>query len=171
MAPREHKARDIKKEQVLRRAKTGAVLLAIAVAVGALINFASIYRDKTAAETAEASAAMPKVTIIPARPSSSPTPTPTVSSIRLYAYGQELSADGFTAYVGDKPLTLSVKLEPDLTRPPVFWSISDSASASLTVSDDRFSCEFTALKPSGKNELIVSCYGAESVIPVYLWER
>ena len=171
MASAEHKSRDIKKDPVLRRAKTGAVLLAIAVVVGALINFASIYRTKTAAATAEASAATPKVTIIPARPSSTPTPTPTVSSIRLYAFGEELGADGFTAYVGDKPLKLSVKLEPDLTRPPVYWSVSDSPSVSLTVSDDRLSCEFTVLKPSGKNELIVSCYGAETVIPIYLWER
>ena len=54
---------------------------------------------------------------------------------------------------------------------PVYWSFSDPDSANLSVGDDRLSCMFTALKPSGKNELTVKCYGAELVIPVYLWEK
>ena len=33
--------------------------------------------------------------------------TPTVDSVEVYAFGRELDADGFTAYVGDKPFTLS----------------------------------------------------------------
>ena len=104
-----------------------------------------------------------------------PTPTPTVTSIRLYAFGRELDADGFTAYVGDKSFSLSITLEPEVRNPEVSWSITDShdssESAALVISPDGMSCEFTALKPTGKNELTVRCFGAEIVIPVYLWER
>ena len=81
----------------------------------------------------------------------------------------KLDADGFTAYVGDKPFTLSAYPQPNLPRPEVTWFVGDSAS--LSVSGDTLTCEFTALKPSGKNELIVRCYGAETTIPVYLWEK
>ena len=104
-----------------------------------------------------------------------PSPTPTVTSIRLYAFGRELDADGFTAYVGDKAFALTVEVEPELRNPAVSWSITDShdssESAALVISSDGMSCEFTALKPTGKNELTVRCFGAEIVIPVYLWER
>ena len=85
-----------------------------------------------------------------------PTPTPTVTNIRLYAFGRELDADGFTAYVGDKAFTLSITLEPEVRNPTVSWSILDShgtdESADLAISPDGMSCEFTALKPTGKNE-------------------
>ena len=50
-------------------------------------------------------------------------------------------------------------------------SNSDPEAANLSVGDDRLSCSFTALKPSGKNELTVKCYGMEYSIPVYLWKR
>jgi hypothetical protein len=104
-----------------------------------------------------------------------PSPTPTVTSIRLYAFGRELDAEGFTAYVGDKAFTLTVEVEPEIKNPAVSWSITDShdssESAALVISPDGMSCEFTALKPTGKNELTVRCFGAEIVIPVYLWER
>ena len=104
-----------------------------------------------------------------------PSPTPTVTSIRLYAFGRELDDDGFTAYVGDKAFTLTVEVEPEVRNPAVSWSILDSRgtseSAALVISPDGISCEFTALKPTGKNKLTVRCFGAEIVIPVYLWER
>ena len=103
-----------------------------------------------------------------------PSPTPTVTSIRLYAFGRELDADGFTAYVGDKAFTLTVEVEPKVRNPAVSWSILDSHggndSAELAIGPDGLSCEFKAIKPTGKNELTVRCFGAEVVIPVYLWE-
>ena len=98
-----------------------------------------------------------------------PVPTPTVDSIEVYAFGRELDADGFTAYVGDKPFTLSAYPQPEISHQQISWSIGDSVE--LSVSSDTLTCEFTALKPTGKNELTVRCYGAEVTIPVYLWER
>ena len=155
--------------QILRPAKIGAVLLAIAVIIGTVINFLPAHRTKVAAETVTAT---PEATVAATpTPRPTPTPTPTVNSIKLYAYGRELTSDGFTSYVGDKAITLSVVLDPALTHPPVNWSISDSSSASLSVSSDKLSCEFSVLKPSGRNELTISCYGAEAVFPVFLWER
>ena len=113
----------------------------------------------------------PAPTPTPTEAPPTPSPTPTVESISLYAFGRELNGDGFTAYVGDKPFTLTAEIVSDAAAPEVVWSVSDSESISLTVSKDGLSCEFSALKPSGKNELTVRCYGAEVVIPVYLWER
>ncbi len=158
-------------KRILRPAKVGAVLIVIAVLAASLVNFLTIHRAEAAQAAAEAAEAKPMVTVIPARPSTAPTPTPTVNSIRLYAYGMELTSDGFTSYVGDRAVKISAELDPELKHPPVIWRMSDSSSAALSVSEDRLSCEFTARKPSGKNELIVSCYGTETVIPVYLWER
>lgn len=108
--------------------------------------------------------------VVTAAPRPTPTPTPTVESISLYAFGRDLS-EGFTAYVGDEPLTLTVELEPELPYPTVTWRVSDKESAKLIVSADGLSCRFSALKPSGKNELIVQCYGMELSVPVYLWNK
>ena len=157
-------------ERILRPSAIGAVLLIIAVVIATTINFVTVGREKKAASAAPAEATA-LVTTIPARPSATPVATPAVDSLRLYAFGTEINEDGFTAYVGDRPFTLSIKLEPDLLNAPVKWSLSDSESARLSVSDDRLSCEFTALKPSGRNELTISCYGTEVVFPVFLWER
>ena len=141
------------------------VLIFIAFAGGLLFN-ASRH------PTSETPIATPEIIEIVA---STPSPTPTVTSIRLYAFGRELDADGFTAYVGDKAFTLTVEVEPEIKNPAVSWSITDShdssESAALVISSDGLSCEFTVLKPTGKNELTVRCFGAEIVIPVYLWER
>ena len=111
----------------------------------------------------------PAPEIIETLPPATPVPTPTVDAVEVYAFGRKLDADGFTAYVGDKPFTLSAYPQPELSNPQISWSIGDSVD--LSVSGDTLTCEFTALKPSGKNELTVSCYGAELTIPVYLWER
>ena len=111
----------------------------------------------------------PEIVETPAPPT--PSPTPSVESISLYAFGRELNEDGFTAYVGDKPFVLSAAIVSDAVNPEVEWLVSDSESITLKVSADGMSCEFTALKPSGKNELTVRCYGAELTLPVYLWER
>lgn len=170
---REEKAMK-KKDSVqksIKRAKSGAILLAIAVFVGILFAFVPLDSLPFLHKTEEAAAETPKVIYIAARPSAEPTATPTVTGIKVSTFGAELTSDGFTTYVGDKAVVLSATIEPSVKHPPVFWSVSDPESASLAVSDDRMSCEFTALKPSGKNELIVSCYGAEVKFPVYLWKR
>ena len=143
----------------------GSCLLIAAFAGGLAFNLKSTTPEPTPLPTPEI-----VETIAP-----TPSPTPTVTSIRLYAFGRELDADGFIAYVGDKAFTLSIILEPEIRNPAVSWSITDShdssKSAVLVISSDGLSCEFTALKPTGKNELTVRCFGAEIVIPVYLWER
>lgn len=163
--------KETEQKKIMRPSAIGAVLLIIAVVIATTINFATVSREKKPAASAAPAEPTALATTIPARPSSTPAATPTVNRIRLYAFGKELNEDGFTAYVEDRPFTLSIELEPSISRAPVNWVLSDSESARLSVSDDRLSCEFTALKPSGRNELTISCYGAEAVFPVFLWER
>ena len=142
----------------------GALLILLAIAGGTLI----------ARHTARKPVATPeptsKVIVVPAR-TPRPSNTPTISALRLFALGTPLGPDGFTTYVGDKPLTLTVEITPSMINPPVYWTFSDPSSVSLSVGDDHLTCKLTALKPSGKNELTVRCYGTEMTIPVYLWER
>ena len=158
-----------------RQSKTGkAIILPTIIGASLLVvAFASgIFLDNSRRVPVEEPISTPEIveTMAP-----TPVPTPTVDSIRLYAFGREIGADGFTAYVGDKPFTLTVELEPEIKHPAVSWSIIDgkgsSGSAILSANDDGMSCEFTAVNPSGKNELTIRCYGAETVIPVFLWER
>ena len=163
--------RETEQKSILRPSAIGAVLLIIAVIIATTINFMTVGGEGKKAASAAPAEPTSLVTTIPARPSSTPVATPTVNSIRLYAFGSELNEEGFTAYVGDRPFTLSVVLDPEINRAPVNWTLSDSESARLSVSDDRLSCEFTAMKPSGRNELTISCYVKEAVFPVYLWER
>ena len=144
-------------------ASLGALLIILSLTAGI---FVTKYTDKPEATPEPTS----KIIVVPAR-TPGPTITPTVSSIRLYAAGAELSNDGFTMHVGDKALKLTAEVEPKMVNPPVYWSLSDPDSANLSVGDDRLSCAFTPLKPSGKNELTVKCYGMELVIPVYLWKK
>ena len=151
-------------KQAIQPAVIGSLLILLALVAGI---FVTRYTDKPEV-TPEPSA---KVIVVPAR-----TPgvaaTPSIDSIRLYAFGGEIGPDGFTAYVGDKAITLTAEVNPSqLINPPVYWSCSDPDAVNLVTGDDRLTCSFTALKPSGKNELSVKCYGAEIVIPVYLWKR
>ena len=153
----------------LKWANSFAIVLAVATVFAIAVNFLSVYYRNRPAEVMEEPES--KVIVVAARPSAAPTPSPTISSLKLYACGGELGEDGFTTYVEDRPIVISAELEPKLNRPPIYWSVSDDKAATLTVSDDRMSCKFSAIKPAGKIELTVSCYGAETVIPVYLWER
>jgi len=138
----------------------GSCLLLAAFAGGLAFNISS---------EAHTAAPSPTPEIIETLAPATPAPTPTVDSIEVYAFGRELDADGFTAYVGDKPFILSAYPQPEIPHPQISWSIGDSVE--LSVSSDTLTCEFTALKPTGKNELTIRCYGAEVTIPVYLWER
>lgn len=140
----------------------GACLIMTAFTAGIIFNIAANARIPAPVET-------PEVFVLAEPVIPTPTPTPTINGIKLYAFGRELDADGFTAYVGDKAFSISAEVDPQIPRPYVSWYINDSAS--LSVSDNGLSCEFKALKPTGKNELTVTCYGAETTIPVYLWER
>ncbi len=157
-------------ENPLRWARSFAIMLAVATAVAIALNFLSLYQREKAKEVIKEEPAS-KVIVLQARPSTAATPTPAISSIRLYAAGGELGEDGFTMYVEDRPIEITAVMEPKLIRPPIYWSVSDEKAAKLTVSDDRTSCKFSAIKPAGKIELTVSCYGTETVIPVYLWNR
>lgn len=144
----------------------GFVLIAVAVVCAVLIMTASVWKPDKASPSPEI-----EVTSPPETPAPTPLPTPSVERISLYAFGRELTEDGFTAYVGDDPFTLSVEIVSDTSAVEVEWFVSDSESISLSVSDDGLSCEFTALKPSGKNELTIRCHGCELTVPVYLWEH
>ena len=138
----------------------GSCLLIAAFAGGLAFNLGSELHNAVPSAAPE---------IIETLAPATPVPTPTVDSIEVYAFGRELDADGFTACVGDKPFTLSAYPQPEISHPQISWSVGDSVE--LSVSSDTLTCEFTALKPTGKNELTVRCYGAEVTIPVYLWER
>ena len=144
----------------------GACLVVIALIAALVVNLVS---TRPMREAAVPTAPVPAAVQTPApEPSAS---APAVSRIRVYAYGRELGEEGFTAYVGDDPFTLYCALDPDQTDPTVVWSASDSSAVSLTISEDRMSCRFTALKAAGRIELKVSCQEAETVFPVYLWGR
>ena len=162
--------RENEREQTTRSATIGAVLLAIAVLIATAVMLLTSGAIKVEAKPEEPVVETSKVTVVPARPSVEPTADPILNSMKLYAFGSEITEDGFTAYVGDK-ITLSVVLEPRYTHPPVNWSVSNIDASRLAIADDRLSCEFTVLKSTGKTELMISCYGVETVFPVYLWER
>ena len=70
----------------------------------------------------------PTLEIIETLAPATPVPTPTVDSIEIYAFGRELDADGFTAYVGDKPFTLSAYPQPEISHPQISWSMSRGPS-------------------------------------------
>ena len=153
----------------LKWANSFAIVLAVATMFAIAVNFLSVYYRNRPAEALEEPES--KIIYIAARPSAEPTPPPVINSMKLYACGGELGEDGFTMYVEDRPIEITLVMEPKMLRPPVYWSVSDDKAASLTVSDERTSCKFSALKPAGKIELTVRCYEEERVIPVYLWER
>ena len=159
------------RKHAMRWAGMVAVLLALAAVIATAVMVITVRGPRLGAEPAEAVPETPKVTYIPARPSVEPTGDPIINSMKLYAFGSEITADGFTAYVGDKAIKLSVELEPKYKPPPVYWTVGKSDAVRLSVSDDRLSCEFTALNSAGKTELTIRCYGMEIVFPVYLWER
>lgn len=140
----------------------GIVLIAVGIVCAILAMTSSGWRISRVTPTLE-------ILETPAPPT--PSPTPTVENIRLYAFGRELNEDGFTAYVGDKPFTLTAEIVTDAVKPEIEWLASDEESVALSVSADSLSCEFTAIKPSGKNELTIRCYGYELIVPVYLWEH
>ena len=163
--------REEERKDLMKPAARGAVLLAVAVIVATVIMLVTANANRASAKPVEEVVETSKITYIQARPSSEPTAEPTMNSIKVYSFGSELTADGFTAYVGDKAITLTVKIDPALSKPPINWSLSDPEAARLTVSDDRMSCEFTPLKAAGKVELTVACYGMYTSFPVYLWDR
>ena len=140
----------------------GALFMILALTGGTLV---SLHKERPAAEPEPTA----KVIVVPAR-TPGVTVAPTVNSITLSAFGGNIGPDVFTAYVGDK-FVLTAEIDPTYINPPVRWSFSDPASVILTPGDNRLTCTFNVQKPSGKNELTVSCYGTELVIPVYLWER
>ena len=151
--------------QVLKSTKIGAILLAVAVIIGALVMLLSSPRSVKVDPTPQPTAA-PVVSAAPA-----PTPAPELTAIRLYAYGRELNADGITLYVGDKPVEIYADLEPKGLNYPVEWSFSNEEAVSLEASDDGMKCTVSVLQPKGKNELKVVCHNLYTTIPVYLWER
>lgn len=158
-------------ENPLKWTRSFAIMLTVATVIAVALNCLTLYRYHHPKTDDMAEEAASKVIVIQARPTAAATPSPMVSSLRLYACGGELSEDGFTMYVEDRPIEISIETEPKFTRPPVYWSVSDEKAASLVVSDDRKSCKISALKPAGRIEMTVSCYGAETTIPVYLWNR
>ena len=189
-------AREKESDDALRSSRkplrTGAILLVIATVLAVFVNFMPLisfeailqprplpefrtlsqYRtllQQRVRKTEEPAEEAPKVIYFQARPSAEPTPPPPITGFRLTAYGRELGTDGFTTFVGDKPVVLSLEIVPYMSHPPVDWSVSDDTAASLTVSNDKKQCEFAALRDAGRIELTVRCSESEIVMPVYVW--
>ena len=68
-----------------------AILLALAVVIATAAMVLTIQGPKVAAEPTEAIPETPKVTYIPARPSVEPTGDPIINSMKLYAFGSEIT--------------------------------------------------------------------------------
>ncbi|MBQ9663326.1 MAG: hypothetical protein IJV40_09270 [Oscillospiraceae bacterium] len=154
-----------KESDVLKPAKIGAILLAVAVIVGVLVMVLSSPRS-VKAEPEPTPTAAP---VVPTAPT--PAPKPEITAIRLYAFGRELDDGGITLYVGDRPVELYADIEPAGTGLSVEWSFSNEEAVSLEISDDGLKCTVTVLQAKGKNELKVVCNNLYTAIPVYLWER
>ena len=151
----------------LRFSAVGAGILLLAVIAGILVMVLTSPRSVKVEPTPEPTPA-PAVTVTAAP---TPTPTPPITAIHLYAYGRELTADGITLYVGDHPVELTAAIEPAGLVLPVGWTFSDQESVSMEVSSDGITCQITALKPTGRNDLTVICNNLYTSIPVYLWEK
>ena len=149
-----------------------AGILLLAVLAGVLvIVLTSPKKPKPEPTTAPAQMTDPEPAATETPPPAK-TPTPGVTSIRLYAYGRELMvADGFTLYVGDKPVEITAVLEPDVPNAQVGWTFSNQEAASLDVSSDGRTCTITALKPTGRNDITVVCQDVTTSMPVFLWEK
>ena len=143
----------------------GAAVLALAVVAGVLVMVLTSPRSAKPEPSPELTPE-PAVTVAAA-----PTPTPEVTAIRLYAFGRELTADGITLYVGDKPVELSAVIEPEGLNLPVGWTFSNQEAVSLEVSGDGMTCTITALQPKGRNDLTVVCSNLYTSIPVFLWSK
>ncbi len=157
--------------QIINPALMGAILLIITAVLAVVLNALPIDQANMKWVPAAPVTVPPKGTALSAPPSAAPKAEQKVTSIRIFAYGSERTEDGFTAYVGDKPITLSVELEPNIDQPTVYWSLSNNGAAELTVSDDTLSCKFIPLKAAGKIELVIRCQDTEAVFPVYVWDR
>ena len=153
----------MERNQFLKPAKIGAILLIAAVIVGVL---ALVLSSPRPAGTEPEPTPAPVVSAAP-----TPTPTPAITAIRLYAYGRQLDEDGITLYVGDKPVEIYADIEPEGAGVPVEWSFSNGEAVTLDASDDGMKCTVTVLQPKGKNELKVVCSNLYTAIPVYLRER
>ena len=145
----------------------GAAVLALAVIAGIVVMVLTSPRSAKPEPSPELTPE-PAVTVA-ATPT--PTPTPEVTAIRLYAFGRELTADGITLYVGDKPVELSAVIEPEGLNLPVGWTFSNQEAVSLEVSGDGMTCKITALQPKGRNDLTVVCNNLYTSIPVFLWNK
>ena len=154
--------------------KIAAGILLLAVVAGFLVM---VLTSRRKAEPEPTPAPAPTQAVQPtpaAAAAASPvkTPTPGVTAIRLYAYGRELMvADGFTLYVGDKPVEITAVLEPDVPNVPVGWTFSDQEAASLDVSSDGRTCTITAKKATGRNDITVVCQDISTSMPVFLWDK
>ena len=112
----------------LKPLKTGAAVLIAATLIAVFLNFLPVIsfrplavprfltQPKTAllqwqnSKSEEPVEETPKVIYFQARPSAEPTPPPAITGFRLSAYGRELGPDGFTTYVEDKPVVLTLEI-------------------------------------------------------------
>ena len=151
----------------VRFAAIGGGILLLAVIAGILVMVLTSPRN---AKPEPTPAPTPEPTVTATEAPAQPTVIP-ITAIRLYAYGRELTQDGFTLYVGDQPVELTAVVEPAEITAPVGWTLDDMEAAALEVSSDGRTCKITALKPVGRNELTVICQNLYTSMPVFLWDK
>ena len=130
----------------VRFAAIGGGILLLAVIAGILVMVLTSPRNAKP-EPTPTPAPTPEPTVTATETPAQPTVIP-ITAIRLYAYGRELTQDGFTLYVGDQPVELTAVVEPAEITAPVGWTLDDMEAAALEVSSDGRTVDPDALPES-----------------------
>ena len=133
-----------------------AVILAVIVMVSTSLDGSDSSNKSTAMTPPVVTDYVP---IIEAAPTASPTPTPTVESIKIFFYTDEKTSD-FTMHVGETV---------DLTA-QVEWTSANTDCLTVTSKDD-LNCTVECIGSIGGGvKLTASCLGVEKTLTVYCLE-
>ena len=151
-----------------------AVILAVIIMVSTSLNGLDTQTSsgrKTAA-TPTPVAATPQVdVVIDTPPTAPPTPTPTVESIKVFNYNNEIKTD-FTMHLDqDEIVNLTAQAYPmeTFTDAHYTWKSEDTSLLELKVTDDTKGCQCHILgTKAGGVDLTVSCNGYDFTLRVYL---
>ena len=109
------------------------------------------------------------VPIIEAAPTASPTPTPTVESIKIFFYTDEKTSD-FTMHVGETVDLTAQVLPLTIQGVKVEWTSANTDCLTVTSKDD-LNCTVECIGSIGGGvKLTASCLGVEKTLTVYCLE-
>ena len=135
-----------------------AVILAVIVMVSTSLDGSDSSNKSTAMTPPVVTDYVP---IIEAAPTASPTPTPTVESIKIFFYTDEKTSD-FTMHVGDTVDLTAQVLPLTIQGVKVEWTSENT---------DDLSCTVECIgNISGGVKLTASCLGVEKTLTVYCVE-